>query len=160
MSGSVWMLSSLVPENIFVEGWFKPFLSSYVKFHEKPSTAIHRPIRDSENRANADDEMSLTAHFFFNLLIAGKPKMWVTGHYILVFQSICHLMNMYLGPVRARALVKFQWKSRDGSWEQSHGWAGKSLSRALTVTKRKGITGSRWNHSSVSSRTCASTHCS
>lgn len=31
---------------------------------------------------------------------------------------------------------------------------------ALTVTKKKGITRSIWNHCSVSSRACASTHCS
>lgn len=110
------------------------------RFHKKPSTAIHRPIRDSENRANAHDMQV----FFFTLLIGGKPKTWVTGHYILVFQSICHLMNIYLGPVRNRVLVNFQWNSLDSSWEQSHGWAGKSLSGALTVT----------------SRVCASAHCS
>lgn len=33
------------------------------------------------------------------------------------------------------------------------------FSWSLTVTKKKGITRSIWNHCSVSSRACASTHC-
>lgn len=36
--------------------------------------------------------------------------MSFTGLYILVFQNTCHLMNTYLGPVRDRVMVTFQWK--------------------------------------------------